>query len=387
MNHELATWHYVVSPEGDALLSAAGAVGSGDVAAVEKLRRRWPADAVRVALQLCEARRKANVKFPDRASILIADPSGVEQASSLDVARHKAGQFREAGAASVMDLCCGIGGDAMGFVAGGLDVLAVDLDPVRAWMAGVNAGCSSATCDAGGVDVAGGFVHLDPARRNSSGRVFKLEDTIPPPPVVCDILARSLGGSVKLSPAVDRRAVAHMLPPGSVEFISEHGRLVQAVLWTGTLAQPHDRATLITPESRHTLAGPVLPTPYRPLDRFVFTLDPALERSGLEHLVAEALGLGMPHPQLGLLTGAEAVASPWLTPFELLVEVPWQLKKVKRWLADHDAGIVEVKTRGKAVDPDPLQHTLRGKGDRPFTVFILRWDRRLTCLICQRIAV
>jgi len=252
-------------------------------------------------------------------------------------------------------------------------------------MAGVNAGCSTACADVGMIDVADAFVHLDPARRNDRGRTFKLSDTVPPPETVARLLDRAAGGGVKLSPAVDLAALAEALPEGETEFISENGRLVQAVLWTGALARDERRATLITDIATHSLQGSPAPPPPGRLDRYLYTLDPALERSGLTQRIAADMNLNMPHPRLGLLTGPQLVASPWLTPFERLAEMPWQLKKVKRWLREHHAGLVEVKTRGKAVDPDRLQTELRGEGEKTFTVFILRWDKKRIVLITRRI--
>ena len=51
-----------------------------------------------------------------------------------------------------------------------------------------------------------------------------------------------------------------------------------------------------------------------------------------------------------------------------------------------DAGMVEVKTRGKAVDPDRVQSDLRGDGDTTYTVFILRFDRQVRALVTRRVA-
>ncbi|NBC10270.1 MAG: hypothetical protein GVY24_00860 [Planctomycetes bacterium] len=384
MSRELAAWRQLVTADASALLEAADKCDARDVHAVARLRRHWSADHVRVALQLTEARRKAATKFPDHASILLADPAGVEQATSLIVAKHKAKRYRAAGASSVIDLCCGIGGDAMGFRFAGLDVLAVDSDPVRAWMAGCNAGCSTAGADVETIDVAEALIHIDPARRTEHGRIFKLRDTEPAPEVVARLLDRAAGGGVKLSPAVNLNELADALPPGEVEFISENGKLVQTVLWTRPLAQAERRATRIAGEAIHSQQGVPARPPSGPLDRYLYTLDPALERSGLIDAVASPHNLTMPHPQLGLLTGPDPITSPWLTPFELLAEMPWQTKKVKRWLTEHNAGIVEVKTRGKAVDPDRTQADLRGKGDQPFTVFVLRRDRKRIALITRR---
>ena len=90
------------------------------------------------------------------------------------------------------------------------------------------------------------------------------------------------------------------------------------------------------------------------------------------------------HPKLGLLSADEPIDSPWLTAFELQAHMPWREKRVRQWLRAHDAGLVEVKTRGRAVDPDPLQKRLRGRGNTSFTVFVLRWDRQRIAMIARR---
>ena len=221
----------------------------GDVNAVARLRRAYDADTVAVALDLVRARVKAAVKFPDHAATLLADPAGVEQATSQTVAAYKAQRFARVADRPVVDLGCGIGGDTLALAAAGLNVTAVDLNPVRAGMAARNAGVPAVVADAGDWDSSGELsgdssgdrpaaaLHLDPARRTAAGRTHRLADTRPPPDVVAALIRRhaAAGVAVKLSPAVDLAELADALPPGEVEFISEAGRLVQAVLWTGGL--------------------------------------------------------------------------------------------------------------------------------------------------------
>ena len=93
---------------------------------------------------LAKARTKAVVKFGDRAAELVADPEGVEMASSTTSAAWKARRFTEAaeaggGGGRVADLCCGIGGDA---IIGGdpVDVAGADLAGRRvALLVGIDA--------------------------------------------------------------------------------------------------------------------------------------------------------------------------------------------------------------------------------------------------------
>lgn len=391
IDQPLSTWQAVAND--GVLLRLAAASDPSDVASVSRLRKNYSAPQVGVALELIKARRKAIAKFPAHADALIADVAGVEQATSLTAAEHKAQRLLDAGMRGITDLCCGIGGDAMGFATAGLNVVAIDRDPVRAWMAGHNAGCVSRVADAeslldesASADTA---LHLDPARRTGAGRVFRLADYQPDPPTINKLLDRYPDAAVKLSPAVNLAELEEHLPDavaqGEVEFISEAGRLVQAVLWTGRLRRPQPRtATLLVDGQTHTLTGEPDEAGFGFPQQYLYTVDAAAERAGLLHL----FDLPAIHPRLGLLTADTIVDNPWLTGFELLAELPYSAKnpkKIKAWLADHDGGIVEIKTRGKAVDPDPLQRALRGSGSTPYTLFILRFDQRLACLITRRL--
>jgi hypothetical protein len=411
--HPVEVWQRVADDE--AFLAAAAEADPTQVAAVARLRKRYAAEELAVAFELTRAHRKALLKFPEAGEHWVADVPGVEQATSAAVAWHKAERFAAAGCQQILDLGCGVGGDAWGFAQRGLNVLAVDRDPVRAWMAGRNAGCASQIGDAAAWadgDEAippGTALHLDPARRADGRRRYRLADHEPDPATIRRLWERCPDSALKLSPAVDLTELAETFPgnlpgaaalpgaealpgAGEVEFISEAGRLVQAVLWTGRLARPRKlrTATLLCDGRTHTLQGePADDTALRsaPAGRYVFTVDPAAERAGLLHQLA----LPALHPRLGLLTADDLIddaRSPWLTPFELLADLPWHHDKpraVQDWLAAHDGGIVEVKTRGKAVDPDRVQPQLRGGGETPYTVFILRFDASIRALITRRL--
>ena len=113
---------------------------------ITHLRKHWPPDLVAAAITLTIARRKAAKKFADPEHLFV-DPIGVEQATGIEVARYKARRFAEIGADRIIDLCCGIGGDAMA-LAGIADMMLIDTDPGRAWMARHAAsGCCSGCND------------------------------------------------------------------------------------------------------------------------------------------------------------------------------------------------------------------------------------------------
>ena len=381
----LATWQRIYADP--ALLERAAAIDPHNAADLARLRQDYDADTCAVAFELVAARRKLEVKLPALAQRMVADIPGAEQASSLHVASHKARRFAALSRERpVLDLCCGIGGDAIGLQAQALHVEAVDLDPLRVWMAETNTGplVTGQQADVADLDVTGRFIHLDPARRSDAGRrLFKLDDYQPGPVTIGRLIDQSDAAAIKLGPGIDLDALPW---PGEIEFISERGKLVQAVLWTGELAQTQRTATLLGEAAPAlTLAGSPAPLPLGPRRRYIHTVDPAVERAGLLGNLAGDLGVHAPHPALGLLTADEPIDSPWLTGFEVLEELPWRPAKVKGWLARNDGGIIEVKTRGKAVDPDPVARDLRGKGATPYTVFIHRWDTKKIALITKRL--
>jgi hypothetical protein len=401
----LATWqHLLRTPD---LLTAAGSITAFTPAAIAQLRKKYPADLVHAAIDLVTARRKAADKFPGLAERMVADPTGVEQSSSLDVARHKAARFADLKLPGVADLCCGIGGDAMA-LAEHTDVQLFDLSPVKTWMAQHNVReLTGKTCPAAAVDVTTLQLrdvpfHIDPDRRAAGKRLQTLDDYKPGPAFIADLLTRSPDGCVKLGPGVDLTS----LPVGEIEMISRRGTLVQAVLWTGKLRRAARTATMLTPspafagegrgegitnnaspQSRAsiiTLTGSPARLRLSAAEKYIFTVDPALERAELIGNLADSLNIAAIHPSLGLVTSNRLVDSPWLTPFELLEQLPFRPDKIKAWLKAHDGGIVEVKTRGKSADADDTARQLRGEGATTYTLFVLRFDREIQAWITQR---
>ena len=268
----------------------------------------------------------------------------------------------------------------------GLPVIAVDRDPLRAWMARHNCNaCVEALCaDVATLAMDGLLIHLDPARRSepSGKRAWRLADIQPGAEVIGPLIERSPAGAIKLSPGIGLDEVPW---PGEVEFISEGGRLVQAMLWTGGFAQHTRQATLIDGNTRHHLHGNPSAPSYAPAQRYLYTFDAAIERAELIGQLSDRLDAPVVHPRLGLLTSGRVIDSPWVTGFELIEQLPWRPKRVKQWLDANDAGLVEVKTRGKACDPDIEQRRLRGEGATPYTVFVLRFDTKVQALITKRL--
>jgi len=407
-----ALWESLASPEHADLIAMASEAKPGDVRAIARMRRTHSAPLVRAAMDLARARRTLRPKWPTLAEAMLADPPGAEMATSELAADHKARRFVEAGATEVLDLCSGIGADAMGMARAGLQVEGVDTDESRIWMAGRNCALINACAwkgvarDARSVDLRARWAHLDPSRRSREGkRSLRLRDHEPGPDFFDALASQTTGGAIKLAPGVD----AAELPPGELEIISERGSLTQAVLWTGALARHPRSCTLLDRDGAvHTLAGEPIERgeltsesagesaadadaastiPIAPIGAWVFSVDPAPERAGLLHLVARETDLAMVHPLAGLFTGDAPAHSPWLTPFEVLERFPWGRageKRARAWLHANDAGPTEVICRGGLTDTNALARRLRGKGQTTYTLMIVRMGETREALITRR---
>lgn len=405
---DVETWRSVVSAQGDELLEAVAAAvmrpgtktGTVTPAALAELRARYPREQVAVALELVEARRRALGRFadPDR---LIADRSGLEQASGSDAAAHKAARFRRAdGASRILDLCCGIGGDTMALATVGQELVGIDRSPLRAWMAAQNVArarqASSARAsevvievdDIAGCDVHDALVHVDPDRRVTTGghrrRLWRYAECRPGPEVLEPLLTTARGAALKLGPGIDFAELPER-DAREVEILGGRHGLVQAVVWCGRLAQAPGRHTATRLADGATFTA----VPDRHLDvaaapeRFLLVPDPALERA---QLVAARIA-GTPALELaaglGLLTSPARLEDAWFTEHEILAVMPWRPRKIQQWLKAHDGGLVVVRTRGAAVRPETEQRALRGTGSEAYTLFGLRAGQKLVCFVTR----
>ncbi len=396
---DLATWRSLVETESrrafvDQVSSSLGTDGTPDPCQISSWRKSHDGDTVRAAIDLVRGRRSAAPKF--RVPEPVVDRSGAEQASAWPVAAWKAARF--AGLTSpVTDLCCGAGSDACEFARAGIAVRGIDLDPVRAWMCAVNAGCDTVVGDVADEPTAGLLVHLDPSRRDEPGsgggrgqRHHALDALRPSFETVCTLTDAASGAGVKLAPGIDPDPLLTHDPSSLVSYVSLGGRMREGVWWRGALAGADAPVEAVVLNDRGEAAfvsgTPASPDVRARIGGVIYTVDPAIERARLLGVLAATTGLSVVHPALGLLTGdGPPVAHGASTAFVVDDVLPWRRDRVRSLLKARGAGIVEVKTRGKACDPDVEQRFLRGPGSDPYTVFVFRFDEAVRAIIARRV--
>ncbi|MGB7817107.1 MAG: class I SAM-dependent methyltransferase, partial [Ornithinibacter sp.] len=137
---DVGTVRALASADGQALLRSLPAYSEDGVLPLQQTLRRRGHDPDFVAAVLTQQRlrSRAVAKFGEFAADMLYTSDGLEQASRLEVAATHAGRFYNASLATVHDLGCGIGSDAVAMSALGVTVRGVDVDPVTAAIADVN---------------------------------------------------------------------------------------------------------------------------------------------------------------------------------------------------------------------------------------------------------
>ncbi|MGW5367330.1 THUMP-like domain-containing protein [Streptomyces sp. NPDC004009] len=377
----------LLSPEGRALLDEVRDTDPAhELAVATRLRREHPAELVSAALGQARLRQRAAAKFgAEDARRMFFTPNGVEQSTRASVAAYRAQRMRRLGVTSVADLCCGIGGDAIALARAGIRVLAVDRDPLTAAAARANAealGLSALIevreADVTEVDTEGyDAVFVDPARRGGRGRIFDPEAYSPPLSWAVAAALKAPRAALKIAPGIPHEAVP---AEAEAEWISDGGDVKEAVLWFGTGAPGAVRATLL-PGPR-TLPGRGLPDPaVRPVGRYLYEPDGAVIRAHLVAEVAEEIGGGLVDETIAYITADAPHPTPYATAYEITDRLPFNVKKLKALLREREVGVLTVKKRGSAVEPEELRRKVRPQGPNSATVFLTRVAGAPTMLV------
>ncbi|MFJ9178927.1 methyltransferase domain-containing protein [Streptomyces sp. NPDC102360] len=378
----------LLTPEGLALLDELRDHDPAqELALATRLRREHPAELVSAALAQARLRQRAVAKFgAEDAGRMYFTPNGVEQATRTSVAAYRAGAFERLGVRSVADLCCGIGGDAIALARAGIRVLAVDRDPLTCAVARANAEALGLAglievreADVTEVDTSAyDAVFVDPARRGGRGRIFDPEAYSPPLSWAVSAALKAPRAALKIAPGIPHEAIP---AEADAEWISDGGDVKEAVLWFGT-SPGRMRATLL-PGPR-ALVGRGLPDPeVRSVGRYLYEPDGAVIRAHLVAEVAEEVGGGLVDETIAYVTGDELRPTSYAAAYEITDQLPFNVKKLKALLREREVGVLTVKKRGSAVEPEELRRKAMPKpfGKRAVTVFLTRVAGAPTMLI------
>ncbi len=386
-----AEYWILATDEGQRLLREVEQVKSPGPALLSRWRRDATPEQVAAAIRLSSARTRGTSKF-SRAQEMWLDPVGLEQATAELVARSKALRFASE---LVVDLCAGIGGDTIAF-AHHAAVVAVDSDHGMCrrtqWNAQVYGLADAVTpvqAKAESLKLpAEALVHIDPDRRArpvQQGRARRVEDYAPGIDFLGGLPQHCRGGAVKLGPASDFSDV-HSFASWEMELVSLRGECKEATAWFGELVTCRRRATVLPHGATWTDEdGPTNElAPWTTVDRWIFDPDPTLSRARLLDGFAVAHSLRRVAPAIDFLTAPAPIDSPFLSSFEVLETAPLDIKSLRRLVARHELGTLEIKTRGVSTRPEELRRDLRPEGPNKGTLLIWKGESSAQTVLARR---
>ena len=364
------------------------------LADVSQVRNRYaPFDAALIEVVRC--RRRASSKLRNADQLILSDDA-LQQATASVVAAHRAAEIAARfGSVVVHDITCSIGAELTELAAqpGLHAVIGSDLDGIRLAMAQHNTSFgpghaptlmrADALMPSSNADV----VIADPARRTGSGRIFRLDQLSPP---LLDVLMTYSGRPliVKCAPGLDYQVLRDRFGyVGEVQVTSLDSSVREACLWVGPGIDDGRRATVLRSrpdgsitEYEITDADPDDVDPGAP-GEWIVDPDGAIVRAGLVRQYAHRHGLWQLDPQIAYLTGN--VVPSGERGFRILEQISSTGDKaLRKALAAHDCGTLEILVRGLDVDPDALRKRLKLKGSRSLSLVLTRIGRKGVAFIC-----
>ena len=360
----------------------------------KKLRKKTTPVRAAIVIEQAMLRMRGLKKFAC-ADQMFFTRRGLEQSTSLQIARYKATHFRRV--KNVADICCGVGGDLIALAAravSGVSTVGIDADELTAAIAGhnltgvglFNASVRHQTFEDTDLAEFDG-IHIDPDRRMKSrtvrGDFFQ--------PKLSDVYAALSGDqtvAIKVAPATP----VHDSMPEAIqrEWIGDNRECKQQVLWSGPKT-PKPRSTTATlvansgkvftysADSNRVEADRMASAPV--MGDSIFEPHAVVLASGLMSPLAEDVGLQPISGFADYLTGSLIQKTPLLSEYKVVEMLKLDLRHISAALRKFKVGEIIVKKRGVEQEVYNQISRLKVAGENRATVIATRHLRRRVAFI------
>ena len=352
-------------------------------AAVADLNRRYASDVAALIVGSVESQSKLIRKFGD--GVWIGTPRSAMQATTASVAKLKASWLAFLAGEQVIDLCCGIGGDAAS-LSRQHPVTVVDRDPAMVVAAMINADLDDGQIgDVTVLSLSGPVVHIDPDRREGGVRRSDADHCRPTWDQTQSLASKFDNAIIKLAPAAELGDA----PERHRAWIAAGGVVREQSVLGGEMIRQN--RLIAGGRSAWRLREGESPVVYQP-ERLAecsdwadapggVLVDPdrSIRAAGLTETFAGQFGLQPVGSPAGFLTG-DAIDADLPRGIAAAAEVLWSGsvddRKLRRVLRQNHWRVDAVKVRGGGEDPGVLHRRYRTIGDDPVVLWIGTAGRR-----------
>lgn len=309
----------------------------------------------------------------------------------------------------VFDLCSGIGRDTISIANQATlktaSITSVDLDPTTIAMATENLRLHSQirpspVCfrcqDVGTIAIPPeAAVHIDPDRRQESGRKTRPEDYSPAWDVVEQIIARCDATTAKLAPAaeIEDQSERHRLWISWAGSVREQTLLAKQALvhasnsLGGRLGESGRTAVILRPSGGVAVFSGEFTAPSgrrtEQPRKYLADPDPAIRAAGLTESFAEQSDYQLLGGPSGFLTGDVQLDADLAVCEPVIWSGSCDDRKLRKTLRSLNCFPWRVKTRGVQQNPNVLEKRYRECGEQPVTLWIGRATRRQFAVLTQ----
>ncbi len=234
-------------------------------------------------------------------------------------------------------------------------------------------------------------MHADPDRRPGLRKTLDASEFSPP---LADLLRASQkmqGAAIKVAPSTE-------FDEASLDLIADTQHV-----WLGSYDDCRQQLLLVgdTRQADKAQRGAVLCFPEQVVfwgdeseeveyaeepGKYVYQLHSALHASELNQAWANTVGLEALDDERGYYTSEEYVDSPWVQAFEFHELLPWDDRKVRRWLRSQKVRNCEVKCRNARVDANQYQRKYSNSdGCLDVSLLVTTFSGRVRALACTRV--
>ena len=389
-SQELEAWNWLVGRDGMACVDRIGI--QTDVLGVSKSLRKQglDPDKVRLVMEQVALRKSANKKF-SRAMKMLFQRQLLEQATDERLAAYKAsrlkGKFN-----SLVDLCCGLGGDLIAFSAIS-NCTGVDASPVAVRLAKVNTeanGFSPNVAESRAEDFnlePEALVHIDPDRRAEGRRSTWLPGFSPGIEYLDRLIKVQQHVLIKLAPVTELPehwnqcsriwlGGPHECKQQLVEFSEER----KTGICKSAAAVDRDGNVMF----EYTETEPGTRDVTERVGEFLFEPHSTVIAAKMIDSLANRLSLKRIASDVQYLTGSQCQHAA-LTSFRVLDVCKLNRKAITDSLQGHSIGRLEIKKRG--VDHSLIEKfsNLKVAGDQAGVLVLTRVMDQYVAIVCQRV--
>ncbi len=344
----------------------------------------------RVALLEQRALRKVAARKNSLAAKMLLTRLGFEQMTQVELAKYKMQRLPKA-PATVMDLCCGVGGDAMN-VPPQHTLIGVDWNLAALKTFKHNVGLTrqnflAIRADAAAPPLRADYVFIDPARRtNGSSDNWNTENLSPSWDIIKSIISRYENVAIKLGPGMNPPI---FLEAYEWEYLGLRDECLELVIWTGSLGQTKMlRATELPGSASFAASRQELKDFVSSVDKvgaYLYEPVKALIRSHLFGLLAAQLGLWLLDEHIAYLSGNSKINHPLLKSYQVICELPFNIKEIQKYLRKNNIGRLEIKKRGVEILPETLRGQLKLVGSEEGVIILARIGDKKCVYFAQRV--